>query len=221
VPLHPALRVLLGEGDAYFPQPLRKLPRPPNYTATGGSLAAHCSQWNAWLEANRASRAIPPTVALTAPSNTAVTIVSAVPHIVRAFVPSAATYVECDRGAGGFGGTSLAFDLAHPARRPVVVTDTGRRFAMPDGVITVDAGRTEYIAFDGAGPRYRPGRQARLYEWYGELTIVVAQHQEIDRVGSASEPLVSWSGPPARTFYDFDFQLRRSRRLGRHDSFEG
>jgi len=163
--------------------------------------------WKGWLTQRHAVELAPRLLEVSAPAKADVTIASASVEVFRAFTPRELTLVQCVYGGGGPSpGTLLRVDLARPSTLPTIVADNGAMtpLSMPNAVINVGAGQTEYVAVS-------PNGRAYLYEWAITLHLVVDQRDEAVVLGSRSRPLRSWLGKEPAVAYDYDFQARRWR----------
>jgi hypothetical protein len=181
--------------NSFAPTHVARLPLPPPYPAA--DTGEHCANWTAWLEAIGAASEWPYLVEVSAPARADVAVVSASVHVFRSYVPEGVTTIECVHGAGPIPGTLLTLHLANPNVPPTIVADDGSDtpLRLPDAVINVEPGHTEYIALT-------PDGAPRMYEWSVTLRVVVAQHTRSITFGSSSKPLRSWLGSRPATVYD-------------------
>lgn len=197
------LQLLPRSHNAVVPKGIADLPVPPRYPTS--ARQDHCgSWWRGWLDELHAAEASSvPTIAISAPVRAPVTVTAARVRVFRTYLPKAVSYVMCLYGAGPSPGTLLGTDLTRPNARPTIVADDGREepLAMPNAVITVGRGQTEYVAVTPKG-------QPRMYEWAVSLSLVVDQQPQTVSFGSAQHPLRSWLGRMPSKSYDFDFQAR-------------
>jgi hypothetical protein len=181
--------------NSFAPTRASRLPVPPPYPAA--DTGEHCANWTSWLEAIGAASEWPYLVEVSAPVRADVAVVSASVHVFRSYVPEGVTTIECVHGAGPIPGTLLTLHLANPNAPPTIVADDGSDtpLRLPDAVINIEPGHTEYIALT-------PDGAPRMYEWSVTLQVVVAQHTKSITFGSPSHPLRSWLGSLPATAYD-------------------
>jgi hypothetical protein len=198
-----------AQGEGVVPKAVSELPIPPAYPSA--DTTDHCNAWANWFDGQGAVRTTPPEIAVSAPTSAPVTVVAASTHVLRSSNPSAITFVACTLGAGGYGGTVLRLNLDHPSLPPTIVTAWGKAFPMPNGVITIAPGQTEYVELDASGSK-------GLYEYTAQLVFTVNQRTETRVVGSPLQPLraLGRSEPSLSTLplYDYDTSAHRWRRVG-------
>jgi hypothetical protein len=178
-------------GNAVVARPIAAISRPP-WNQGLGAYALCQLWWKRWfIQENAAPVEGYPLIEISAPGEAAVTITSARVRVYSSSDRRKASLLICNKGAGVVPGTLLTPDLADPSAVPTIVSDTGSNvpLSMPDAVITIPAGHTEFVRVT---PR---GMRDRLYRWSLTLTIVVNQRSKTYSFGSAKHPLFSWSGP--------------------------
>lgn len=201
-----AIRLRPRSHNAVVPKPIGQIPKPPPYST--GSSEDHCDAWwRSWFETQGAAEIWPPTIELSAPTSADITVTGAAVRVFRSYVPAAPSFIECVHGAGPVSGTLLDVDLAHPAAAPTIVADDGsdRPLALPNAVINVNPGHTEYVAVTARGAR-------RMYEWSVTLRVVVAQRTQTVVLGSRRHPLRSWLGKRPPAAYDYDMRAHSWKR---------
>lgn len=203
--LKAVVTLLPGSHNAFLPRSIEAVSDPPPpATSQTGSLCG--LWWQRWLPAQAAAEDASPTVEISAPSGADAAVVAASVHVYRAYAPSTVSYVICATGAGPEPGTLLDVNLARPYLSPTIVADDGSNtpLAVPNAVINIAPGHTEYIAVTPTGA-------AEMYEWSVTLDIVVAQRHQLVTFGSPQRPLRSWLGtrPPDSRAYTFSVQSRR------------
>ncbi len=206
---HATLKLLPPSRDAVIPKPISQVSTPPPYSADLASR--HCGVWwRSWLvEQGAAEVPTRPLIEVSAPAGVDVTIAGAKIRIFRAYTPSQLSLIECFRAAGGgpAPGTLLEVDLAHPDAAPTIVADDGsnQSLSLPDAVINVEPGHTEFIAVTPHGDH-------RFFEWSLELRAVIDKRSERFVFGTRSRPLRSWLGSLPAAGYDYDMSGRAWRR---------
>jgi hypothetical protein len=188
--------------NAVIPTSVAELSAPPVYPPA--QAGDHCAAWWAnWLPQQHAAQAdIDPLVQISAPASADVTVTDARVQVYRTYKPANLSSVTCVTGAGPRIGTLLKVDLDRPHAKPIIVADDGRfepLLSIPNAVINVDPGHTEYI---DVNPQ---GTTTLFYEWSVQLTVVVDQRSQTFAFGSPRRPLVSWLGTAQITSYDYDF----------------
>jgi hypothetical protein len=192
--------------NAVIPKPVAQIPEPPPYARR--DVGDHCAGWwRHWLRSQQAAQlGGVPTIQISAPARADAAVTDATIHVFRSYRPKQMTSIQCVRGAGPIPGTALDVDLDRPHSTPTIVADDGRDtpLSLPDAVINVSPGHTEYVA------AYAKGHK-RFYEWSLALRVVVDQRAQHVVLGSRAAPLVSWLGDPPRHSYDFDESTMRWR----------
>ena len=188
--------------NAVIPSPISRISSPPPYPAK--DIIDHCGDWwTSWLTRQEAAPAPPDLfVEISAPANANATVTSASLKIIRAFVPPKVSHIRCLVTGGATPGTLLYVNLVHPANRPTIVSDTGETvplLSMPDAVINISAGNTEYINISPTG------KLGWFYAWSVTLTVVVDQRSTAITFGSKRHPLFSWFGSTSSLSYDYSF----------------
>lgn len=194
-----SIRLLPSKHSAVIPKPIQEISAPPRYAQIEQSN--HCGAWwRAWFRAQNAVDVVPPTIELSAPTTASVSVTGASVRVFRSYLPRTLSYVMCLHGAGPRPGTLLHVDLANAGTAPTIVADDGSEtaLAIPNAVITVEAGDTEFVVITPAGA-------PRLYEWSVTLRFVVAQRTQTQTFGSAERPLRTWLGRTPEPSYDYDF----------------
>ncbi len=181
--------------NSLVPRKPSMLPAPPPYPEA--NTGDHCANWETWLDSIGAASEWPYLVEISAPVGADVAVVGASVRVYRSYAPKGVAVIECVHGAGPIPGTLLNLDLANPGLPPTIVADNGSNtpLKLPDAVINIDPGHTEYVALTPVGA-------PRMYEWAATLRVVVAQHTRSVTFGSPSHPLRSWLGRFPRTSYD-------------------
>jgi hypothetical protein len=184
--------------DAIISRPVEQLPSPPPYP--GNEAADHCSRWwKGWFIKQQAIPSPANTlVQISAPANSDVTVTSASFRVFRSYKPLVISYIRCFDGGGPVPGTLLSASLSHPGESPTIVSDSGQAvpLSMPNAVINITAGHTEYVDISPTG-------DSLIYEWSVTLTTVVDQHSTTTVFGSARHPLRSWLGSTPSPAYDY------------------
>ncbi len=189
--------------DAILPHSVSRVPPPPAYP--GNETADHCALWwKKWFIRQQAS-AYPSNVLVevSAPADADATITSARLSVFRSYKPPAISFIRCFTGGGPVPGTLLNINLDHPGARPTIVSESGQAvpLAMPDAVINIAAGHTEYLDISPSG-------SGRIYEWSITLSVVVDQHSTFTVFGSRQHPMRSWLGAPPSPAYDYSVKKR-------------
>jgi len=205
-PVYAAVRILQGT-NAIIPSPIISVSVPPRYPSQQSD--DHCGRWwNGWFQSEDASALKVPTVEISAPVGAAAAVVSATVRVFHSSVPHALSTISCVSGAGPSPGTLLNVDLDRPNALPTIVSDDGSNVALsvPNAVISIPAGQTEYVAITPTGSK-------RWYEWSVSLDVVVNQQTTSYAFGNLKSPLMSWLGPMPAISYDFDFASHSWRQL--------
>jgi hypothetical protein len=200
--VHARLSLTTPNANAVIPKPLTALGSPPVFSRA--QVQDHCPAWWAhWFVQQGAAQMGGPLIEVSAPAKADATITGASVKIYKAYRPAAASLIQCLHGAGPTPGTLLNVNLDRPSARPTIVSDLGREvpMAMPDAVININPGHTEYVVVAPAG-------SDKLYEWAVKLRVVVDQRTQVYSFGSASSPLRSWLGPQPARAYDYDTATR-------------
>lgn len=202
IPPHAVIHLFPGAGNALVPKPISQIPSPPPYPSN--QPGERCGiWWRGWFDSQGAAAAVlPPTIEISAPTSADVTVTGATIRIFRSYVPKALSYIECITGAGPVPGTLLDVDLAHPAALPTIVANDGSDvpLAVPNAVINIDPGHTEYVAVTPRGAH-------KMYEWSVTLYLVVAQRAQTIVFGSSQHPLRTWLGTQSAIIsrgYEYD-----------------
>lgn len=185
--------------NAVVPIAVSDLSTPPRYERDVNSQEAHCGEWAAWLESQRAASFSAPALKVSAPAGAAVTVTSVRVKIHRVEQPPEASMIMCVYGAGGYEPTYVRIDLRRPSKAPTLSQEEkgGEIGPIPNAVFTVAPGRTERLELQAGG---EPGV---LYEWGVEVDVTVDQRTETIAFGTASKPLRSWSvDAPSPVDYD-------------------
>jgi len=138
-------------------------------------------------------------IEISAPEHADVAVTGASLRVFRSYKPSAVSYIQCVYGAGMVPGTLMNVNLSRPNAEPTIVSDAGTAvpiLSMPDAVINVAPGHTEYVKIIPTGDK-------RLYEWSIALIVVVDQKKSVIRFGSEQDPLRSWFGIAPSQAYDY------------------
>jgi hypothetical protein len=197
---HAQIALVPSAHNAVIPKSIRELPAPPTYPAD--QIGDHCGAWwNTWFVEQGAAEQWVPTIEISAPANADITVANARVRVFKSYKPADLSYVKCLSGAGPYSGTRLNVDLDHPNAKPTIVADDGRDqpLSIPNAVINIDRGHTEYVAVYPRG-----GDQ--FYEWSLELQLVVDQRSSTVVYGSQDKPLRSWLGVDNNhAAYDYDY----------------
>jgi hypothetical protein len=190
-----AVKLAPNDHNALVPLPASRLPAPPAYPRE--HARDHCADWATWFDAVGAASEWPNIVEVSAPVTADVAVVDARIQVFRSYIPTGLVQVECLHGAGPIPGTLLMINLSHPNRPATIVADDGSdiRLHLPDAVINIAPGHTEYIAL-------RPSGTPRMFEWSASLRVVVAQHSRTITIGSRTHPLRTWLGHTPQALYD-------------------
>ena len=208
LPAH-ALVQLVSPHNALIPKRIDQIGVPPSYSA--GESGDHCGiWWKSWFAEQGAAATNNPTIEISAPQNADVTVTSASIRIYGSYKPSALSFIECLHGAGPSPGTLLNVNLNHPNANPTIVSDSGQLtpLAMPNAVINIAPGRTEYVALTPTGTRNE------LYSWAVRLRIIVNQQSQTFIFGTPGKPLRSWFGPILSKQYDYSFRTNSWQVIG-------
>jgi hypothetical protein len=200
-----SVQMLPNSHSAFVPALITRIPPPPDFPAS--ERIDHCSRWwRTWFWSERAAEVAVPAIQVSAPPNADVAVVGASIKVFRTYRPPAVSYIACLHGAGAEVGTRLDVNLSRPNAVPTIVAADGsdRPLALPNAVINVDPGHTEYIAVI-------PHGAPLMFEWSIVLTTVVAQRTKVFVFGSPPRPLRTWLGPapPATREYDYSIQAHR------------
>jgi hypothetical protein len=194
-----AVHLVPRQHAAIVPKPISKVSAPPGYPRDQRDNHCH-AWWHDWFQTQLAAEDWEPTIEISAPANSAVTVDKATIQVFRSYEPQTLSMIRCVFSEGGpAAGTLLFVDLHQPAAGPKVIADDGSvtALAIPNAVININPGHTEYIAV-------RPKGKHRMYDWSVTLTLVVDQRRESRTFGSARHPLRSWLGDTPSAQYDYD-----------------
>jgi hypothetical protein len=192
------VRLIRPANDAFVPQPVGLLPRPPGFPPAAKN--DHCPQWRGWLDRIGAAVTAPPMVEISAPSSAPVTVTRARFGVYRSFRPTHLSFIMCVLGAGPYPGTILLRGLDNPSAPSTLIPDgSDRQFKLPPATFRVAPGATEVLVLEP------DGHTPRFYDWGAHLELVVDQrHQQVD-LGSPAHPLRSYLGSAAGVpSYDYD-----------------
>jgi hypothetical protein len=193
------------------PTPVSVLAAPPRYPT--GERADHCASWSRWLAANKAAQVGNPTISLTAPTQTAVTIKSVTSKLIRIFQPGALTQIACTPYGpprdivppNGF----LIGPLNHPERAGILI-DKFSNEAPPHTLVRIPAGSTvEVELYVGAIKPHAieaAHEPATCIEWQVRFHVLVGQRAETLTAGSRRKPLRNCGVSEDLASYDYDFR---------------